>query len=1069
MLQHLGRGVKAKSILLVAILLGMSNCQSTIQFFKSNERLEAPADDASWLYHNSSSAYIFEVHDGEIILNGDEFSVLNSSGYHLIDSDPGGSVTGDGSTGCDVATFHLNGSWFKLKGTNLYIHNGTGWEFRSTNSNGADYLNCYQQFMRIDYNTNQFTIASWAAKDGANYDQQNCKYSSYFSSFDSNGSHISTVEHFFSYGYMQTTSNGRCQAEVHSSDQGDSNRQIILKSNTSLVYGSEVDAENTADYILTFASNNTEAYRLENVQNLGYREGVNYFRNESGEHIVFRSFSAGGSSLIVSLHPNSTISSRTIPDIFPSNDDCIQTETSNGLFGIPTYIQCENGDIIDIENQSYHNYGSSTPTIIDGLEDMPEIGLRSGSIITLDSDDDGVEHFSDECPYTAANEEVDQYGCSDDQYVDRWIKIELKSWEADQSEYWDSNEGLPDPHFHVIIDIDGDEFATYTSPTWEDTWTLGHVWNLSIDIPNGARIIDIEIQCEDNDALNDDECEMNSEDGEWKLYYQFDVSGPSVVDFSGDGTTDNDTSWREASSNWTISYLTYDEIDSDDDGVINRFDECPGYDDNIDVDLDEIPDGCDDFIDSDGDGISDDEDQCPGHDDTVDLDSDGIIDGCDDLVDSDGDGTADEDDLCPNTPLGAIVDYGCPLDEDEDGVYDGLDDCPNSVGDVDANGCDLDSDSDGIPDWDDLCPNTPEGEEINVNDYNYWGCSSSQIDSDMDGVHDGLDNCPNSVGDVDSNGCDLDSDSDGIPDWDDLCPNTPLGAIVDYGCPLDEDEDGVYDGLDDCPNSVGDVDANGCDLDSDYDGVIDRFDECPGYDDSIDADSDEIPDDCDDFIDSDGDGCIDEWGDPDEDCDGVSDDWDDCPSTALGAEVDYKGCSISNDSIDENMASEAEDVNNLGEALMAIIISSGLVFVMFLVLTKINWSEFLKPKMPMLPVQKINQNVVQEQFVTAPPISSRELQLENQSRQAQFEAQRLRQELANQAKITQQLQMEAAQKQMSDTALAQKQHELTIAQREKEELEAKLAEAEKNTPIVQNITYNIQDSAISGDITNKIK
>ena len=31
-----------------------------------------------------------------------------------------------------------------------------------------------------------------------------------------------------------------------------------------------------------------------------------------------------------------------------------------------------------------------------------------------------------------------------------------------------------------------------------------------------------------------------------------------------------------------------------------------------------------------------------------------------------------------------------------------------------------------------------------------------------------------------------------------------------------------------------------------------------------------------------------------------------------------------------------------------------------------------------------------------------------------------------------------------------------------------LAEAEKNTPIVQNITYNIQDSAISGDITNKI-
>lgn len=57
---------------------------------------------------------------------------------------------------------------------------------------------------------------------------------------------------------------------------------------------------------------------------------------------------------------------------------------------------------------------------------------------------------------------------------------------------------------------------------------------------------------------------------------------------------------------------------------------------------------------------------------------------------------------------------------------------------------------------------------------------------------------------------------------------------------------------------------------------------------------------------------------------------------------------------------------------------------------------------------------------------------------------------------------------MSDAALAQKQHGLAVAQREKEELETKLTEAEKNTPIVQNITYNIQDSAISEDITNKI-
>ena len=121
-------------------------------------------------------------------------------------------------------------------------------------------------------------------------------------------------------------------------------------------------------------------------------------------------------------------------------------------------------------------------------------------------------------------------------------------------------------------------------------------------------------------------------------------------------------------------------------------------------------------------------------------------------------------------------------------------------------------------------------------------------------------------------------------------------------------------------------------------------------------------------------------------------------------------------------------------------------------------------------VQEVVSSItpVHQQSVPMPQVSSRERELYDQSRQAQIEAQRLRQQLANQAQITQQLQSEAAQKQMSEAALAQKQHELAVAQQEKEELEAKLAEAEKNTSIVQNITYNIQDSAISGDITNKV-
>ena len=115
----------------------------------------------------------------------------------------------------------------------------------------------------------------------------------------------------------------------------------------------------------------------------------------------------------------------------------------------------------------------------------------------------------------------------------------------------------------------------------------------------------IEIECEDDDALNDDECDMNNLDDEWILQANIAIDGPNIIDLFGDGNLDNDTSWRNAASNWTISILTFDEVDSDGDGVINLYDECPGFDDNIDVDGDEIPDGCDDFIDSDNDGISD--------------------------------------------------------------------------------------------------------------------------------------------------------------------------------------------------------------------------------------------------------------------------------------------------------------------------------------------------------------------------------------------------------------------------------------------------------------------------------
>ena len=74
-----------------------------------------------------------------------------------------------------------------------------------------------------------------------------------------------------------------------------------------------------------------------------------------------------------------------------------------------------------------------------------------------------------------------------------------------------------------------------------------------------------------------------------------------------------------------------------------RPDVCPGFDDNIDVDGDGTPDGCDPLLDNDNDTIPNDLDVCPGGDDRIDSDTDGIPDFCDPGVDSDYDTVLDRE------------------------------------------------------------------------------------------------------------------------------------------------------------------------------------------------------------------------------------------------------------------------------------------------------------------------------------------------------------------------------------------------------------------------------------------
>jgi OOP family OmpA-OmpF porin len=132
-------------------------------------------------------------------------------------------------------------------------------------------------------------------------------------------------------------------------------------------------------------------------------------------------------------------------------------------------------------------------------------------------------------------------------------------------------------------------------------------------------------------------------------------------------------------------------------------------------------------LDSDGDGVPDKFDKCPNTPRGVQVDKDGCP------LDSDGDGVPDYLDKCPNTPPGVLVDKdGCPLDSDGDGVPDRLDKCPGTPPGVtvDRDGCPIDSDQDGVPDYLDKCPNTMKGLQVDKS-----GCPVKAQAIPLDGVH----------------------------------------------------------------------------------------------------------------------------------------------------------------------------------------------------------------------------------------------------------------------------------------------------------------------------------------------
>jgi hypothetical protein len=246
-----------------------------------------------------------------------------------------------------------------------------------------------------------------------------------------------------------------------------------------------------------------------------------------------------------------------------------------------------------------------------------------------------------------------------------------------------------------------------------------------------------------------------------------------------------------------------------------------------DLDLDTVPDPCDNCPDPD--------DPNPGQEDGDDDGRGDICDNCPSVfnpgqADWDGDGTGD----------------ACE-DSDEDGIFDAQDNCPADPNPDQTNTDATDQDADTLLDEDPI--DTSDNDADTLIDEDPPGDALGDAcddDDDNDNDPDSSDNCPltsnpnqtNTDGDSLGDACDPDDDEDGFTDSSEstygsnpLDPNSTIEVCDE----IDNDgNDGIDEGF---PDSDGDTIVDCIDPDVDTDG-----DTIPNYPDDLDDDTDNDPD-----------------------------------------------------------------------------------------------------------------------------------------------------------------------------------------------------------------------------------